>query len=54
LRGQIFYSAAQSFIDDYHLGGERAEACWRREIVDIEMLVPRFVPVEALVAPESV
>ena len=42
------YSAAQSFIDGFLTGPERAEGCWRREVVDIERLLPGFVPVEAL------
>jgi hypothetical protein len=45
------YSAAEALVDSYLTGPMRAEASWRREIVDIEMLVPGFVPVEALGRP---
>ena len=39
------YSAAQEFIERFV--GTIAES-WKHEIVDVEKLVPGFVPVEAL------
>jgi hypothetical protein len=39
------YSDAQAFIADY-ANSDAAEAKWLREIVDIERLVPGFMPVE--------
>jgi hypothetical protein len=46
------YSDAQAFIDGFFTGPERAEASWPREVVDVEKLVPGFMPVEALI-PEK-